>query len=333
MFTIGDISISNSVVAAPMAGVSDRPYRSLARKMGAGLAVSEMLTSKPELHKTSKTQFRMNIASEQAPVSIQLVGTEPDQLADAARFNEKNGADIIDINMGCPAKKVCKKLAGSALLENEKLVEQILQAVVNAVDVPVTLKIRTGITPKAKNAVTIAKIAEASGVQALTIHGRTRQCRFKGNAEYQTIAKVKQSVAIPIIANGDIQTPIKALEVLNETGADAVMIGRAAQGQPWLFHQIAEFISHGRIVQEPSFKQKTQIILDHVRAIHDFYGENLGVKFARKHIAWYFNYLDSNKLVDRSVINQQQTQSNQLQHLQFALEKIELFQKTQLPKV
>jgi len=277
---IGKIELSNPVIAAPMAGVSDRPYRALSRKMGAAMAVSEMLTSKSQLRHTTKTKFRMDIADEQGPVSVQLVGTEPAVLAEAAKFNADKGADIIDINMGCPAKKVCKKLAGSALLSNEQLVGEILQAVVNAVDIPVTLKIRTGITPEERNAIQIAQIAESSGIKALTIHGRTRQCKFVGNVEYDSIKAVKESVQIPIIANGDIDSPEKALQIMTYTKADAVMIGRAAQGQPWLLGQIAEYLETGHYSPEPSLEDKKNIVLQHITDIHSFYGERLGVKFA-----------------------------------------------------
>jgi len=323
MLQIGSIQIVTPVVAAPMAGVSDRPYRSLARQMGAGLAVSEMLASQPHLRETTKTKNRMNIHAEQGPVSVQLVGTEPELLAEAASFNVGNGADIIDINMGCPAKKVCKKLAGSALLSNEQLVGDILQSVVAAVDVPVTLKIRTGVSPNEKNAVKIAKIAEDSGIKALTIHGRTRQCRFVGDVEYETIADVKQSVSIPIIANGDINSPENAADVLKQTGADAVMIGRAAQGRPWLFGQIADYLECGEYKADPSVVQKSKIIMEHVCAIHAFYGDRLGVKFARKHIAWYLNNISADLRPQRAIINQQQSPAEQLECLRSTLEDIQ----------
>ena len=323
-----------------MAGVSDRPYRVIAREMGASLAVSEMLTSQSNLHHTRKSQYRMNIRNEQGPISVQLVGTEPHLLAEAACLNVENGADIIDINMGCPAKKVCKKLAGSALLGDQSLVERILRAVVDAVDVPVTLKIRTGLSPEQRNAIEIARIAEESGVQALTIHGRTRQCKFVGAVEYDSIAEVKQAVSIPIIANGDIDSPQKAAHVLNHTGADAVMIGRAAQGQPWLFQQVVTYLETGELIDEPNWADKKQIILRHITAIHDFYGEVMGIKFARKHIAWYLDKLslsscssfDSfnpalnaplNLRAERSFINQQQSIEEQLAALQAVFLKVD----------
>jgi len=320
---IGSITLQSPVIAAPMAGVSDRPYRALVRSMGAGMAVSEMLTSKLQLRHTTKTRFRMDIHDEQAPISVQLVGTEPELMAEAAQMNVKNGADIIDINMGCPAKKVCKKLAGSALLGDEVLVQEILSAVVAAVDIPVTLKIRTGLTPEDRNAVKIAEIAESTGIQALTIHGRTRQCRFNGLAEYETIARVKRAVSIPIIANGDIDTPQKALAILEQTNANAVMIGRAAQGRPWLFRQVSEFLLSGKLVSEPNLTEKIEIILQHIHAIHSFYGESLGVKFARKHIAWYLNNLSTNLKVERSHINQQEKCSTQVEYLEDTLDKLD----------
>ena len=328
---IGSIALQNSVIAAPMAGVSDKPYRALVRSMGAGLAVSEMLTSKPELRHTAKTRFRMDIHEEQAPVSIQLVGTEPLILANAAKYNAEKGAHIIDINMGCPAKKVCKKLAGSALLGDENLVKEILTEVVAAVDIPVTLKIRTGLTPCSRNAVMIAEIAESAGIQALTIHGRTRQCRFMGDAEYETIADVKRAISIPVIANGDIDSPEKALYVLKKTHADAVMIGRAAQGRPWLFRQVVDYLNTGNTTEEPNLAEKTHVILQHIRAIHAFYGERLGVKLARKHIAWYLNKLDCDLSQERTEINQQLTVEEQFSCLEKTLTHLQAKKFNQLP--
>ena len=287
---IGPYQLSNPVIAAPMAGVSDKPYRKVCRDYGASLAVSEMVTSKLELKDSTKSRFRMDLSDEAAPISVQIVGTDPQQLAEAAQFNVANGAQIIDINMGCPAKKVCKKAAGSALLQDEPLVEQILRTVVAAVDVPVTVKIRTGTTPQQKNALTIAKIAENAGIQAITIHGRTRQCRFAGEVEYDTIAAVKQSIGIPVIANGDIDSPNRAAAVLQYTGADAVMVGRAAQGQPWLFRQIVNHLSVGTAGELPSLDERSETLMAHLRDIHEFYGERLGVKLARKHIKWYLQY-------------------------------------------
>ena len=314
-----------------MAGVSDKPYRTVVREMGAGLAISEMLTSQSNLHHTYKSQHRMNICNEQAPVSVQLVGTEPKLLAEAACINVENGADIIDINMGCPAKKVCKKLAGSALLGDQQLVENILRSVVDAVAVPVTLKIRTGLTPEERNAKEIARIAEDCGVQALTVHGRTRQCKFVGEVEYDSIAEVKKIVSIPVIANGDIDSPEKAAYVLQYTTADAVMIGRAAQGRPWLFQQIVAYLETGKLIDEPNWADKKQIIWRHIKAIHSFYGDAMGLKFARKHIAWYLDKLFLAPILstvldlrtERSLINQQQSINEQLEALQLVFVKID----------
>jgi len=296
---IGSIQLENNVISAPMAGVSDRPYRQLARAQGAGMAVSEMLTSRTDLRHTSKTKFRMKI--------------------EAAKFNAGNGADMIDINMGCPAKKVCKKLAGSALLSDESLVADILEAVVSAVDVPVTLKIRTGVTPEERNAINIAKIAEDSGIQALTIHGRTRQCKFVGMVEYDTIAAVKQSVNIPIIANGDIDSPEKAQEVLDHTKADAIMIGRAAQGRPWLFGEVVEYLETGLKRSPLTLEQKFEIIMPHIQEIHEFYGERIGLKLARKHIGWYLNKLSPDLAAVRADINRTTTIKEQTVNLEAAL--------------
>lgn len=284
---IGPYKLANRVIAAPMAGVSDKPYRQVCRAHGAGLVVSEMVTSRIDLQHTTKSKYRLDLIGEPEPVVVQLVGTEPQMLAQAAQFNVANGAQIIDINMGCPAKKVCKKAAGSALLANEALVSEILKTVVASVDVPVTVKIRTGTTPESRNAPTIARIAEDAGVSAITVHGRTRECKFVGEVEYNTIAEVKRSVKVPIIANGDINSPEMALDVLNLTNADAVMIGRAAQGQPWLFQQIADFLETGVYSAIPSPTSRAQTIIDHHREIHQFYGERLGLRLARKHIKWY----------------------------------------------
>ncbi len=284
---IGPYNLANPVIAAPMAGVTDKPYRHVCRNNGAGLVVSEMITSQANLRHTAKTRFRSDLAGEPEPVVVQIVGTDPEQLSEAARFNVDNGAQIIDINMGCPAKKVCKKAAGSALLADEPLVDTILSAVVSAVDVPVTVKIRTGTTPDSKNATTIAAIAEQAGIQAITIHGRTRECKFVGQVEYDTIAAVKQRVSIPVTANGDITSPEQAKAVLDVTGADAVMIGRAAQGQPWLFQQVADYLKTGQYSAMPCAEKRSQIIINHIRSIHDFYGDGLGVRLARKHIKWY----------------------------------------------
>lgn len=279
---IGPYQISSPYVLAPMAGVTDLPFRKICRDMGAGLAVCEMVNANSELWETEKSQLRFTYDGEVSPVSAQIVGYDPEMMADAARFSVDSGAEIIDINMGCPAKKVCKKAAGSALLQDEPLVIEILKAVVAAVDVPVTLKIRTGWDRENKNGVKIAKLAEAIGIQALAVHGRTREDRFLGEAEYDTIAKVKEAVSIPVIANGDIDSIEKAQAVLNHTKADAVMIGRAALGNPWLFRSLKE----GEIYL-PSISEQMNIATEHIAALHEFYGPEKGIRVARKHILWY----------------------------------------------
>jgi len=273
------------VILAPMAGVTDRPFRQLCRKMGAALAVSEMVTSKPELLHSRKTQTRLNHEGENNPISVQILGTQAAQMAQAAQFNVHHGADIIDINMGCPAKKVCNVLAGSALLKDERLVSEILSTVVKAVPVPVTLKIRTGWDRDNRNAIQIAKIAEQNGVQALTVHGRTRACGYKGSAEYDTIKAVKQQVSIPIIANGDITSAEKAQSVLQYTGADAIMIGREAIQSPWIFSDINHYLATGKHLPEPTLQDKSELILGLLDDLYSFYGNSHGVRIARKHIA------------------------------------------------
>lgn len=283
---IGPYRLSNNVIAAPMAGVTDRPFRQLCRAWGAGLAASEMITANVALRDNLKTLRRMDHVGEPGPVVVQIVGAEPESMAQAARFNVERGAEIIDINMGCPAKKVCRKLAGSALLKDEKKVVEILRAVVSAVAVPVTLKIRTGTDVDNRNGVAIAKLAESCGVSAIAVHGRTRACRFHGAVEYETIGRIKESVCIPVIANGDIDSPRKALHVLTKTGADAVMVGRAAQGRPWLFKQIQDYLQTGILV-EPTFEQQRNTLLQHLENLYDFYGHYTGVRVARKHISWY----------------------------------------------
>jgi tRNA-dihydrouridine synthase B len=273
-----------AVFLAPMAGITDRPFRQLCRQQGAAHATSEMVTSKAELLTSKKTQSRLNHEGETAPISVQILGTNAQQMAKAAQFNIQNGADIIDINMGCPAKKVCHVLAGSALLKNEKLVREILSTVVQAVTVPVTLKIRTGWDKNTINAITIAQIAQESGIQALTIHGRTRACKYQGQAEYDTIKAVKQQVDLPIIANGDINSVEKAQYVLQYTGADAIMVGRAALQTPWIFAQINHFLTSGIHLAAPSLQSRSDIILILLKELYQFYGEILGVKMARKHL-------------------------------------------------
>lgn len=284
---IGPYKLENNLLLAPMAGVTDRPFRQLCREMGAGLAVSEMVSSDASLRGTKKTVRRLDHEGEARPVSVQIVGSEPDQMAEAARANVANGAQIIDINMGCPAKKVCKRAAGSALLKDEHLVAKLLDAVVSAVEVPVTLKIRTGTDPENRNGIRIANIAEAAGIRAIAVHGRTRACKFTGQAEYETIRDIKQSVKIPVIANGDIDTPQKAAFVLKRTGADALMIGRAAQGRPWIFNEINHYLLTGNELPQPDLEWIADVLTKHVRQLYDFYGEYLGIRIARKHIAWY----------------------------------------------
>jgi tRNA-dihydrouridine synthase B len=284
---IGRHLIDPPVILAPMAGITDKPFRRLCKRMGAGLAVSEMTASDPRLWKTEKSRRRIDHEGEPSPISVQIAGYDPQMLADAARFNVDHGAEIIDINMGCPAKKVCNVAAGSALLRDAGLVGRILDAVVSAVDVPVTLKIRTGYTREQRNAVEIARIAESAGVAALAVHGRTRADHFEGEAEYETMAAVKAGVGIPVIANGDVATPEKAREVLARTGCDALMIGRAAQGRPWVFRQIAHYLKTGESVPEPDVDVVRDMLIEHLEALHEFYGEEVGVRVSRKHLGWY----------------------------------------------
>jgi len=270
-----------------MAGVTDRPFRQLCKKLGAGMAVSEMVTSNSLLYGSAKTLRRANHEGEVNPISVQIAGADPKMMAEAAKYNVDNGAQIIDINMGCPAKKICNVMAGSALLRDEPLVAQILRAVVNAVDVPVTLKIRTGWDKQNRNAVAVARMAEDIGVQALAMHGRTRACAYTGDAEYETIAAVKQAINIPLIANGDITTPEKARFVLQQTGADAVMIGRAAQGRPWIFLEIEHFLITGTHLPPPEVNEIHRVMLEHLHDLYQFYGDLTGMRMARKHISWY----------------------------------------------
>jgi tRNA-dihydrouridine synthase B len=286
-----------------MAGITDRPFRRLARRFGAALAVSEMVSARPELRESRKTRLRLDHAGETGPISVQIAGADPQMLAEAARLNVDGGADIIDINMGCPAKKVCNVAAGSALLSDESLVVRILEAVVAAVEVPVTLKIRTGPAPERRNALRIARIAESAGVQALTIHGRTRACAFGGNAEYDTIAEVKSRLRIPVIANGDVQTAQDAKRVLELTGADAVMVGRAAQGRPWLFRQIAHYLETGEHLAPPPAREMGAVLVEHLDGLYDLYGGEHGARVARKHIGWTVRELPGGEAL-RSSVNQ-----------------------------
>ena len=284
---LGPHTIAPALVLAPMAGVTDKPFRMLARRMGAGLAPSEMLTADPGLWDTPKSRARMDHVGEPGPISVQIAGYDPAMLANAARHNVAHGADIIDINMGCPAKKVCKRDAGSALMQDEALVGQILRAVVEAVEVPVTLKMRTGWDASHKNAVTIAGIAQDAGIAAVAVHGRTRDQKYQGLAEYDTIAAVKQAVGIPVLANGDIDSPQKAAQVLQYTGADGLLVGRGAQGRPWIFREIDHYLRTGQLLPEPAAEWVGQVLAEHVRGLHTLYGDYRGVRIARKHIGWY----------------------------------------------
>jgi len=284
---IGPYVLRNNVFVAPMAGVTDRPFRQLCKQLGAGYAVSEMAASNPRLWATEKSSRRTNHDGEMEPKAVQIAGADPTMLAECAKFNVERGAQIIDINMGCPVKKVCNSWCGSALLQDEKLVGEILDAVVGAVDVPVTLKFRTGWDRLNKNALTIARMAEAAGIAMLTLHGRTRADAYKGDAEYDTIAAVKAAVSIPVVANGDITTPQKAKQVLDYTKADAVMIGRAAQGRPWICREVDHYLRTGEILPAPLVSEVQVLMDEHLRAHYAFYGEYLGVRTARKHIGWY----------------------------------------------
>jgi tRNA-dihydrouridine synthase B len=308
---IGTHQLANRLIVAPMAGVTDRPFRKLCKRLGAGLAISEMIASDPRLWGTLKSQRRTDHAGEAEPIAVQIAGSDPDMMAQAARYNVARGAQIIDINMGCPAKKVCNVAAGSALLKDEALVARILDAVVQAVDVPVTLKIRTGWDREHRNAVCVARIAESAGVRALSIHGRTRACGFGGEAEYKTIAQVKSQVSIPVIANGDITSPHKASHVLKETGADAIMIGRAAQGRPWLFRDIAHYLESGEQLPPPRIAEVRALLLEHLQELYAFYGEENGVRVARKHIAWYTRDLVGSAAF-REAINRVESAKTQL---------------------
>ena len=288
---IGPYSLANPFVLAPMAGVTDAPFRRICRRFGAGMTTSEMTTADTSLWQTPKSRFRLDLDLDAEPVAVQIAGSEPEQLALAAIACVKRGAQIIDINMGCPAKKVCRKLAGSALLQDEKLVASILTTVVSAVEVPVTLKIRTGWDAEHRNAVNIARIAEDSGIQSLAVHGRTRACRYKGEAEFETIARVKEAIGIPVIANGDITSVEKSLEVLRLTNCDGLMIGRGAQGRPWIFRELAQLLNPDQVKPQLDKNELRDIMLDHLRELHRFYGELTGVRVARKHLTWYCNSL------------------------------------------
>jgi tRNA-dihydrouridine synthase B len=284
---IGPYQLTSNLALAPMAGVTDLPFRQLCRSFGAGIAAGEMLTSNVKLWNSPKSRARLSHIDEPAPRVVQIVGGDPYMMAEAARMNADMGAQLIDINMGCPAKKVCNKAAGSALMRDEVLVAQILRSVIAAVQVPVTLKIRTGWDPQHRNGVQIAQIAQDCGIQALAVHGRTRSCMFNGLAEYETIREIKQAIKIPVLANGDIDSPQKAQQVLEHTGADGVMIGRAAQGRPWIFRDIAVFLATGKLLQPPDTAEVRAIMRAHLRSLYTFHGDDIGVRIARKHIGWY----------------------------------------------
>ncbi len=321
MLTIGPHNVESRLILAPMAGITDLPFRNLCRQMGAGFAIAEMVTSDQRLWHTRKSRQRLGGDGETGLRAIQIAGADPDMMASAAKSVETLGADILDINMGCPAKKVCNKAAGSALLKDERLVASILSAVVDAVSLPVTLKIRTGWCKDTRNALQIAQIAEQSGIQALTIHGRTRACKFNGNAEYETIAKVKQQVSIPLIANGDINSATKAQFVLEHTGADALMIGRAARGRPWIFAEIDYFIKKHQFREPLSIGDFKQYVLDHLKGLHLHYGDFLGPRIARKHLGWYFSHLREGQQY-RSSFNKLDSTLEQTEYLETIFQKL-----------
>lgn len=325
---IGPYSLPNRLFLAPMAGVTDRPFRQLCRRLGAGMAVSEMITANKALWASKKSLLRANHDGEPEPRSVQIAGADPQMMAEAARHNVDQGAHIIDINMGCPAKKVCNVMAGSALLQNEKLVADIVESVVNAVDVPVTLKIRTGWDRDNRNGINIARIAENAGIQALAVHGRTRADAYKGEAEYDTIAAIKSAIDIPVIANGDITSPQKALHVLEHTGADGLMIGRGAQGNPWIFRQILHFLDKGELLPEPEVTEIKQVLIEHLENLYDFYGDFTGVRMARKHIAWYSKGLRNGNSF-RQEMNQLEQPQQQLRFTRDFFEQIQEQQDSQ----
>lgn len=325
---IGPYSLPNRLFLAPMAGVTDRPFRQLCRRLGAGMAVSEMITANKALWASKKSLLRANHDGEPEPRSVQIAGADPQMMAEAARHNVDQGAHIIDINMGCPAKKVCNVMAGSALLQNEKLVADIVESVVNAVDVPVTLKIRTGWDRDNRNGINIARIAENAGIQALAVHGRTRADAYKGEAEYDTIAAIKSAIDIPVIANGDITSPQKALHVLEHTGADGLMIGRGAQGNPWIFRQILHFMDKGELLPEPEVTEIKQVLIEHLENLYDFYGDFTGVRMARKHIAWYSKGLRNGNSF-RQEMNQLEQPQQQLRFTRDFFEQIQEQQDSQ----
>lgn len=323
MFQIGPHTIASQVILAPMAGVTDLPFRQLCKQLGAGMVVSEMVTSDTRLWNTRKSSYRLQKDQNDTLCVVQIAGGDPQMMAEAARINAANGAHIIDINMGCPAKKVCNKAAGSALLKDEQLVTDILQATVAAVDIPVTLKIRTGWDTDNRNGVTVARIAEDAGIKALAVHGRTRACGYKGEAEYDTIAKIRQAISIPLFANGDINTPQKARQALDHTGADAVMLGRAAQGNPWIFRQISHFLTQGTELPCPTTEEVRDTLLGHLQALYNFYGDYLGIRIARKHVGWY--------LKDKQGASEFRKEFNRLEETEHQLDSIRSYFST-LPR-
>jgi tRNA-dihydrouridine synthase B len=314
-FAIGPYKFDNRLVLAPMAGVTDRPFRQMCRRLGAGMTVSEMISSRPDLRDSRKTRLRMDHEGEPGPIVVQIAGGIPEMMAEAAIYNVEHGAQIIDINMGCPAKKVCKVDAGSALLKDTGLVESILRAVVNAVSVPVTLKIRTGWSRDKRNAIEVAGLAETCGIQALTIHGRTREDKYLGSAEYETIRQVKRNVRIPIIANGDIDSAKKAQMVMDFTAADAIMVGRIAQQRPWIFGQIEHYLSTGNEPEEPPDELKQKWLINHLQKLHVFYGGHQGVQIARKHINWQLGH-KKNYYIVKPLLMQARTPAQQLETIE-----------------
>ncbi|MEO1849840.1 MAG: tRNA dihydrouridine synthase DusB [Psychrobacter sp.] len=304
---IGGLTIENRLMVAPMAGVTDNPFRRLCKSFGAGHAVSEMIIADTALYARKKSLYRANFDNEIAPISAQIAGAEPDKLAEAARYQIDNGAQIIDINMGCPAKKVCRKLAGSALLQDEDLVARLLDAAVNAVDAPVTLKTRLGFENGRENILRVAKRAEQAGIAAIAIHGRTREDMYTGEARYELIREVKDSISIPVIANGDIDSAQKAQHVYEMTGCDAVMIGRAAQGQPWIFRDIERFLRTGDVLDAPSVSEIKEVVLAHLQELYDFYGEYSGCRIARKHIAWYTTGIPNSNAFRQAMYGEEST--------------------------
>ncbi len=318
---IGPFQLPHRALVAPMAGVTDRPYRQLCKRLGAGYAVSEMAASNPKLWHSVKTARRIDHSGEIEPKAVQIAGADPEMMAEAARFNVDRGAQIIDINMGCPVKKVCNVFAGSALMGNEPLAVRIIEAVVSAVDVPVTVKMRTGVDPDRRNAVQLARAAEAAGAAMITVHGRSRACRYHGPVDYTTIAEVKAAVGVPVVANGDIDSPEKARDVLARTGADAVMIGRAAQGRPWIFREIDHFLETGEHLPAPTWREVRDVLIEHLQDHYRFYGEFIGVRSARKHIGWYLEGLadgaaDADTEALRRAINQSENADDQVRLLE-----------------